>query len=118
MLDSMTFPQFDIWRQKYWQSKFVRFVPDCCVVARLKIVDKEFWINGAVLSLTPSKALFREASTYMLRRQNEEIVLDLESIEYAARIVTTDEQGYLLEFFDSLPDNLVADLRDRWRIEV
>ena len=117
MLDSSTFPRFDIWRQKNWRRKAARFAPESCIVARLKIVDKEFWIDGAVLDLTSSTALFREASTFMLKRSHEEILLDMESVEYSARIVTTDEQGYRIEFFENLPDLVVADLRDRWRID-
>lgn len=117
MLDSLTIPRFDVWRQTSWRMKPVRFKPDCCIIARLKIIDKEFWIDGAVLSLTRRMALFREASTYMLARRNEEIVLDIESAEYPARIVATERHGYRLTFFETLPDILVTDLRERWRIE-
>ena len=117
MLDSLTFPRLDIWRKKNWRSKPVRFVPDCCIVARIKLVDKEFWIDGAVLSVTSSRALFREASSYMLMRHNEEILLEMESVEYPAQIITTDENGYRIEFVDDLPEGVVTDLRDRWRID-
>lgn len=117
MLDSLSFPRFDLWRKHHWLSKPTTFSADYCIVARLKIVDKDFWIDGAVLELDEGRALFREASAYVLRRHNEEVILEIESNEYPARIISTDEYGYRIEFFDLLTEATVADLTDRWRID-
>lgn len=118
MLDTLSFSRLDLWRQKNWSAKTApQFMPDYCIVARLKIVDKDFWIEGAVLSLTSQTALFRESSRYVLKRQNEEVVLEIESEEYAARLFSTHIYGYQLEFMKPLPEERVADIRERWRIE-
>ena len=117
MLDSLSFPRLDIWRKHHWRAKPVAFSAEFCIVARLKITDKDFWIDGAVLELDIQSALFREASDYVLKRQNEEVILEIESSEYPARIDTTDEHGYRIVLFEPLPEAMIADLRDRWRIE-
>jgi hypothetical protein len=117
MLDTLSFPRFDIWRRNHWSARSRPFVPEYCVVARLKIVDRDFWIEGAVLQLSQDGALFREASSYVLKRQNEEIVLEMESGEYPGQLVMTNKLGYRIEFFEPLAENHVAELRERWRID-
>ena len=117
MLDSLTFPRLDIWRKTHWRAKQAAFSAEICIVARLKIIEKEFWIDGAVLELDTQGALFREASAYVLRRQNEEVILEIESSEYPAIIDRTDEHGYRLVLLEPLPDDVILDFRERWRIE-
>ena len=118
MLDTLSLPRFDVWRKHHWSKKPVAFSAEFCIVARLKIVDKNFYIDGAVLELDAQSALFREASVYVLRRQNEEVILEIESSEYPAVIDVTDEHGYRIIFSDPLPEEVISDLRDRWRIEI
>lgn len=117
MLDSLSFPRLDIWRKHNWRAKPMAFSAEFCIIARLKIVEKDFWIDGAVLALDEGRALFREASAYVLRRQNEDVIVEIESNEYPARIVGTDQFGYRLEFIELLPEGLVRDLCERWQIE-
>lgn len=117
MLDSLSFPRLDVWRKHHWRAKPVAISPEFCIVARLKIVDKNFWIDGAVLDLDGQSALFREASAYVLRRQHEEVILEIESSEYPAVIDATDQYGYRLALLEPLPEEVIADLRDRWRID-
>ena len=117
MLDSLSWPKLNMWQQNVWRKKAEAFVPECCIIARLKIVDKDFWIDGAVLELNESSAVFREAAEYILRRDRELVTLEIESEEIQARVVSTDQQGYLLAFMEFLPPERVADLKERWRID-
>lgn len=117
MLDTLSFPRFDIWRRNHWSARSRPFVPEYCIVARLKIVDRAFWIEGAVLHLSQEGALFREASSYILKRKNEEIVLEMESGEYPGQLSMTNKLGYRLEFYEQLAEHHVSELRERWRIE-
>lgn len=116
-MNTLTLPRLDIWNRNYWSTRSRPIVPEYCIVARLKIVDRDFWIEGAVLRLSQEDALFREASSYVLKRQSEEVVLEMESGEHPARLVKTNMYGYSIEFFEPLTEGFVSDLRDRWRID-
>lgn len=117
MLDSLEFPRFDIWRQKHWSGASYHSSPEYCIVARMKLVDKDFWIDGAILQLSSEGALFRETSLYILKRRQEEVVIEIEDSEHPAQIVKTEHRGYRIEFITPLPEAFVTELRERWRIE-
>ena len=117
MLDSLSFPRFDIWRQKDWSGVSQLPLPDYCIVARMKLVDKDFWIDGAILQLASENAIFRETTLYILKRRHEDVVIEIEDSEHPAQIVKTDNHGYQIEFITPLSDNFVSELRERWRIE-
>jgi hypothetical protein len=117
MLDSLNLPRFDMWRQKHWSGVSHLPAPEYCIIARMKLVDKDFWLDGAILQISSEFARFRETSLYILKRRNEEVVIEIEDSEHPAYIITTENYGYRIEFVTPLPDVFVAELRERWRID-
>lgn len=116
MLDTLNISRFNVWRQIYWSETPRLIAPDYCIIARLKLVDKNFWIDGVVLQLAGEYAIFRETSLYILRRRREDAVIEVEDTEYQAQITMTGSYGYRLDFVTPLKDAFVTELRERWRI--
>jgi hypothetical protein len=70
----------------------------CCVVAVMVLTDKSVPLDGMVMEIDASGALFRPASTYILDRGRCEILLRFADREVSGRVTAVSSLGYDVSF--------------------
>jgi hypothetical protein len=81
----------------------------CCIVTRLTLVEKDLAIDGVVLEICPERALFREASSFILDRAGEQVKLTIDGAEYNGTISSTSPRGYRIGFDEPIREDHVQD---------
>ena len=89
----------------------------CCIVAELLFDEEDLVLDGIVRWLLPDRALFREASRYILERQGDRVRLRILGEDHAAKLVGTSRDGYELVFETTLPHETVVEWVDRYLTE-
>ncbi len=67
---------------------------DCCVIAHLRVIEREFEMDGVVLEISQGGVLFRPASTYIMDRQGERVLVRFEGRELIGTIMSSRPIGY------------------------
>lgn len=86
----------------------------CFVSAELVLAASGLPLEGAVMTLEPKGALFREYTHFILDRRNQRATLRLGAEERTCMITRTTDRGYLVRFDDPLSAHIVDDLVTRY----
>lgn len=86
----------------------------CFISAELLLADSGLPLEGAVMELDPSGALFREYTHYILDRRKQRATLRLGAEELACTITRTTNRGYLVRFDEPLAAHIADDLLHRY----
>jgi hypothetical protein len=86
----------------------------CFISAELVLAESGLPLEGAVMELDPSGALFREYTHYILDRRKQRATLRLGAEELACTITRTTNRGYLVRFDEPLAAHIVDDLVQRY----
>ena len=89
----------------------------CCIVADLFLDGKDVALEGLVLRLSAERALFREASRYLLDRRGSRAKLRFDGEEYPVRIERTTKAGYALKLEEAISAEKREDLLSRFATE-
>jgi len=82
----------------------------CCIIAELGLDEHDVVLDGVVRWLVLDRALFREATRYILRRKGDSVRLRILGVDYPAMILGTTSEGYELLFDNALDPNVVDEL--------
>ena len=82
----------------------------CCIIAELGLDEHDVVLDGVVRWLVLDRALFREATRYILRRKGDSVRLRILGIDYTAMILGTTSEGYELLFDNPLDPDMVDEL--------
>lgn len=86
----------------------------CCVIATLKIIERDIELEGLVMELSLGGALFRQASTYILFREGEDVILSLGGRSAPGVLVATRPTGYGVKLSEELPEDFVEEIVARF----
>ena len=76
----------------------------CCIVGRLEMIDKGFFMDGSVMELSLGGALFRTASTFMLDRKLDMVKLHFDKQVRRGQIMNLRPEGYGIRFLEPLSE--------------
>jgi hypothetical protein len=82
----------------------------CCIIAELGLDEHDVVLDGVVRWLVVDRALFREATRYILKRKGDSVRLRILGIDYPAMISGTTSEGYELLFDNPLDPDVVDEL--------
>ena len=85
----------------------------CCIIAELALDVHDVVLDGVVRWLVLDRALFREATRFILKRKGDAVRLRILGEDYPAVISGTTSEGYELRFDNPLDPDLVDDLVSR-----
>ena len=85
----------------------------CCIIAELMLADNEITLDGVVRWMVTDRALFREATRYILKRKGDTVKLRILGEDYPATILGTSAEGYELFFDNAIDADIVEDLVSR-----
>jgi hypothetical protein len=85
----------------------------CCIIAELMLSDNEITLDGVVRWMVTDRALFREATRFILKRKGDSVRLRLLGEDYPATILGTSADGYELYFDNAIDADIVEDLVGR-----
>ena len=85
----------------------------CCVISELMFDDTELVLDGVVRWMLTDRALFREATRFILKRKGDPVRLRILGEDYPAVIKGTSSEGYTLSFNSPVPADIVEDLVSR-----
>ena len=89
----------------------------CCIVSELLFDEEDLVLDGIVRWLLPDRALFREATRFILERRNDRVRLRILGEDHPARIIGTSRDGYELAFETPIPQETVVEWVDRYLTE-
>ncbi|MFM8608737.1 MAG: hypothetical protein ACKOBC_12370 [Hyphomicrobiales bacterium] len=89
----------------------------CCIVSELLLDEEDLVLDGIVRWLLPDRALFREASRYILERRNDRVRLRILGEDHPAKIIGTTREGYEIAFETEIPRETVVEWVDRYLTE-
>lgn len=81
---------------------------DCVVISTMKIVDIGAEFDGALLELSQGGCTFRQASMFVLDRLGETVLVRTEFFEAEGRIRAVREDGYGVQFFNEIDEDVVT----------
>jgi hypothetical protein len=82
----------------------------CCIIAELGIDERDLVLDGVVRWMLTDRALFREATRYILKRKDETVRLRILGVDYPATIIGTSSAGYELQFDKAIDPGIVDEL--------
>jgi hypothetical protein len=82
----------------------------CCIIAELGIDERDLVLDGVVRWMLSDRALFREATRYILKRKGEAVRLRILGVDYPATITGTSSAGYELQFDKPIDPAIVDEL--------
>jgi hypothetical protein len=82
----------------------------CCIIAELGLDEHDVVLDGVVRWLVVDRALFREATRYILKRKGDSVRLRILGVDYPAMISGTTSEGYELLFDNPLDPDVVDEL--------
>lgn len=88
----------------------------CCVIATLKIIERDIELEGLVMELSLGGALFRQASTYILFREGEDVILYIGGRSAPGVLVATRPTGYGIKLSEELPEAFIEEIVARFGI--
>lgn len=80
---------------------------DCCVIADMRMVERNFEMDGVILELSQGGVLFRPASTQIMDRQGELVAVRFEGREYTGIIMNTRPIGYGVRLKEEIDDDFI-----------
>ncbi len=86
----------------------------CCIIAELMLDDNDLVLDGVVRWMVTDRALFREATRYILKRKDDHVRLRILGEDYPATIIGTTGEGYELAFEQPIDADTVEDLVGRY----
>ncbi|MCB1474328.1 MAG: PilZ domain-containing protein [Rhodobiaceae bacterium] len=89
-------------KQKQFSRQHQRYA--CCIVGRLEMIDKGFFMDGSVMELSLGGALFRTASTFMLDRKLDMVKLHFDKQVRRGQIMNLRPEGYGIRFLEPLSE--------------
>jgi hypothetical protein len=91
---------------------------DCVVIGTLKIVDIGAEFDGALLEVSQGGCTFRQASMFVLDRLNETVLVHTEFFEAEGRIRAVREDGYGVQFFNEIDEDVVSRIVEQYGFKV
>ena len=85
----------------------------CCIISELALDENELVLDGVVRWMVTDRALFREATRYILKRKGDPVKLRILGESYPATILGTSAEGYELAFEKPIDADIVDDLVSR-----
>lgn len=85
----------------------------CCIISELLIDDDGVALDGIVRWMVTDRALFREATRYILKRKGDSVRLRILGTDYPGTIMGTSAQGYQIAFDQPIDAETVVDLVER-----
>ena len=82
----------------------------CCIIAELGLDEHDVVLDGVVRWLVLDRALFREATRYILKRKGDSVRLRILGDDYPATILRTTSEGYELQFDNPMDPDVVDEL--------
>ena len=89
----------------------------CCIVAELLFDEEDLVLDGIVRWILPDRALFREASRYILNRRGDRVRVRILGEDHPAKIIGTSRDGYDISFEAAIPAETVNEWVDRYLTE-
>lgn len=85
----------------------------CCIISELLLDEDDVALDGIVRWMVTDRALFREATRYILKRKGDPVRLRILGTDYPGTIIGTTSQGYELSFDKPIGAEVVDDLVGR-----
>lgn len=89
---------------------------ECCIIATMTLVDRHIELDGLVLEISRGGASFRTATTYILMRDGEEVMLRIEGQKCMGTIVASRPTGYGVRFNEALDPDFVDRVAEEFGI--
>lgn len=98
-----------------WRSERPRYARqaqrfECKVLCELYLETKQYVVQGALVDISANGALFRPMSMFLLKLQNEPVVLKTTETEMRALVRNTTAQGYGVQFSKPLADAQIMEI--------
>ncbi len=89
----------------------------CCIVAELLFDEEDIVLDGIVRWIVTDRALFREATRYILERKGDRVRLRILGEDHPGKIIGTSREGYEIDFETPIPADTVTEWVDRYLTE-
>lgn len=87
---------------------------ECSVVGTMRITHKNYDLDGMVLEVSEGGVNFRTATTYILNRNGEEVIVNFAGLELAGVIVATRPAGYGVQLNEAISPDLVQRIASKF----
>jgi hypothetical protein len=98
-----------------WVRRHKRY--PCCIIALLTIRQKDLALDGLVTEVSRGGLLFRPASQYIFDRTGADVLISFADDELWGRIVNVKSAGYGIAFDDTIEEERVQSILERFGIE-
>lgn len=79
----------------------------CVVIGTMKVIDIGAEFDGALTEVSQGGCTFRQASMFILDRIGEAVLVRTEFFELEGRIRAVRPEGYGVQFFGEIPDDVI-----------
>jgi hypothetical protein len=79
----------------------------CVVIGTMKVIDIGAEFDGALTEVSQGGCTFRQASMFVLDRIGEAVLVRTEFFELEGRIRAVRPEGYGVQFFGEIPDDVI-----------
>ncbi|WP_181699674.1 PilZ domain-containing protein [Chthonobacter albigriseus] len=90
----------------------------CSIIAKLNFIERGFSIDGELNEISLGGGRFRPASTHILMRSEDSVVLVVEAFAIEAYIVNTTPLGYGLKFREPIAETQLTEIRDIKKLDL
>ena len=91
---------------------------DCVVIGTMGVIDIGAEFDGAVIELSRGGCTFRQASMFVLDRQNETVRIHTEFFEAEGRIRAVRPEGYGIQFFSEVDEAVINQIVAQYGFKV
>jgi len=90
----------------------------CVLIGTMKVIEIGAEFDGALLEVSRGGCTFRQASMFLLDRVNEVVLVHTEFFEIEGRIRALRPDGYGIQFFGEIEENVVDRIIEEYGFNV
>jgi hypothetical protein len=113
---SLSLPKSLALKKKGFSRRHLRH--DCVLIGTMKIIDIGAEFDGALLEISRGGCSFRQASMFVMDRLNEQVRIHTEFFEAEGRIRAVRPDGYGIQFFDEVDEDVVNRIVEEYGFKV